>query len=383
LGRALYSWLLFPPVATLPLFLLLLVGGGEGGPGASGPVWIVALFGYAVSTGFSGFLLANDRTEGLLPLDGFAQGILFLPLSQTFSALPVLPWVAAALLSVSLVGLAYRGAVGASATSGAPEQSPRLLAAAIREAAVEFSPLPAAYADAQGLLVQANAPFRKALDLPSEGALSLPLAETFPEGESRAVLSEGEYRIHRKPDSEGVFLCLSPLLRETTPQPPASSAGPGLAILNPDTGLYTEAYLATRGPEEVERAQRYRRWLSGLLLSMELKPRADFPVPAEEERTLRASFGRRIRESVRRVDLPFLQGSDRYLILLPETSQSDAKNLMNRLKNLPREVFDAELLPLVNPLVRCGLTFYNGNTPMDFPTFQKSLETSLDSMEAE
>jgi diguanylate cyclase (GGDEF)-like protein len=104
-----------------------------------------------------------------------------------------------------------------------------------------------------------------------------------------------------------------------------------LAVTDPVTGLFNRHKLNETLELEIERAHRYRRPLSLIIIDMDrLKAINDMyghPAGDEALRTVAAA----IRSQVRRVDLATRYGGDEFVILLPEASESDARAIAERI----------------------------------------------------
>lgn len=104
-----------------------------------------------------------------------------------------------------------------------------------------------------------------------------------------------------------------------------------LAVTDPVTGLYNRHKLNDTLDLEIERAQRYRRPLSLIMIDMDrLKDINDsYGHPAGDEalRTVAAA----IRSQVRRVDLATRYGGDEFVIVLPEAAEADAQAIAQRI----------------------------------------------------
>jgi hypothetical protein len=149
------------------------------------------------------------------------------------------------------------------------------------------------------------------------------------------------------------------------------------AIYDKASGLYTDDYRKIRGPEEVSRAQRYKRPLSGLLISLSFDPNSDVKLTGEQSAMLGNAFKSRTQSMLRATDCGFLMNDGRVQILLPETPQAGAKTLLSRITTMPQDVFDEEIRNAVNPRVRGGLFFYNGANRMEYGIFSAALEEAF------
>jgi hypothetical protein len=102
------------------------------------------------------------------------------------------------------------------------------------------------------------------------------------------------------------------------------SHGRKLAIYERDSGLFAHWYMELRGKEECDRARRYGRQLSFLVVE---------PMGSTDEwgtlRALQIWFGSELRQS----DVAGYLGNGRYLIIMPEADGDAASSLIERLKN--------------------------------------------------
>lgn len=111
-----------------------------------------------------------------------------------------------------------------------------------------------------------------------------------------------------------------------------------LAITDPLTGLYNRHKLSDVLEAEHERAVRYGRPVSVIMMDMDdLKVVNDTLGHAAGDAVLRA-VGEAIRRHIRRLDLPTRYGGDEFLVVLPETLLGDAARVAERISGAVRMV---------------------------------------------
>jgi hypothetical protein len=190
------------------------------------------------------------------------------------------------------------------------------------------------------------------------------------------VLESGRWLVTQEKEGARYYFSLRrPVGGETAVQAPPADAG--MSIYDRETGLYTDEYRKTRGPEEVSRAQRYKRPLSGLLVALTFEPGADVTLTNEQAVMLDNAFKTRIQSALRTTDCGFLMHDGRVQILLPETPQTGAKTLLGRIITLPQDLFDEAVRTAVNPRVRGALYFYNGASRMEYGIFSAAMEEAF------
>lgn len=98
------------------------------------------------------------------------------------------------------------------------------------------------------------------------------------------------------------------------------------------TGQFNRRYIFEELEKEVERAKRYGRQLSGMMIDID-----DFKMINDRyghligDRVLK-TFARVIRKSIRRVDILGRYGGDEFLVILPEASLETAKRVGQRIQ---------------------------------------------------
>lgn len=104
-----------------------------------------------------------------------------------------------------------------------------------------------------------------------------------------------------------------------------------LSMTDPLTGLWNYRYLKDAVRREVERANRFHHTLTVLALDLDRFKEVNdvYGHPAGD--AVLAEFARRIRSQIREVDLPFRQGGEEFVVLLPETDARGGVTVAQRL----------------------------------------------------
>ncbi|GAA3335871.1 hypothetical protein GCM10020358_05850 [Amorphoplanes nipponensis] len=111
-----------------------------------------------------------------------------------------------------------------------------------------------------------------------------------------------------------------------------------LSLTDPLTGLWNYRYLRESLRREVERASRFGRMLTVLVLDLDhFKDVNDTYGHAAGDTVLR-EFARRIRVGLREVDVAFRQGGEEFVVLLPETDAFGGVIVAERLGAAIREI---------------------------------------------
>jgi diguanylate cyclase (GGDEF)-like protein len=92
-----------------------------------------------------------------------------------------------------------------------------------------------------------------------------------------------------------------------------------LSLTDPLTGLWNYRYLRESLRREVERASRFGRMLTVLVLDLDHFKEVNDTYGHAAGDTVLGEFARRIRLALREVDVAFRQGGEEFVVLLPET----------------------------------------------------------------
>ncbi|MEV6689965.1 diguanylate cyclase [Micromonospora sp. NPDC051196] len=104
-----------------------------------------------------------------------------------------------------------------------------------------------------------------------------------------------------------------------------------LSLTDPLTGLWNYRYLRESLRREVERASRFGRMVSVLVLDLDRFKKINDTYGHAAGDTVLAEFARRVRGEIREVDLAFRQGGEEFVLLLPETDARGAAIVAERL----------------------------------------------------
>lgn len=111
-----------------------------------------------------------------------------------------------------------------------------------------------------------------------------------------------------------------------------------LSLTDPLTGLWNYRYLRESLRREVERASRFGRMLTVLVLDLDHFKDVNDTYGHAAGDTVLGEFARRIRIGLREVDVAFRQGGEEFVVLLPETDAYGGVIVAERLGSAVREI---------------------------------------------
>ena len=236
------------------------------------------------------------------------------------------------------------------------------------------------HTDNKGVVMNATTGFCEAVGRDIKGVAGKMITDLMPIDNEEVTLASGKWWLTQEHDGARYYFLLRPTPDGKPQLTTVVEAVPDekfASIYDKATGLYTDGYRKIRGPEEVSRAQRYKRPLSGLLIALSFEPANDVKLTGEQEGLLDDTFKSRVQEALRATDCGFLTADGRLQILLPETPQAGAKTLLSRITTMPQDIFDEEVRTAINPRVKGGLFFYNGASRMEYGIFSAALEEAF------
>jgi hypothetical protein len=372
-------WLFFPPAFSF-VFLILsaLLRDSAAKIRVPETVWGLTISAYICLCAISLFFILRCDDRRNYGISALAQGLLLSVMSMQFGV-TFLSWIGLIIFLTGLVQVFFH-----STSHDAREHAP---GAATHDDGIsvfkrvdslaEKLALPMCFTDNKGIIAGATTTFCEVVGKDANAIIGEVISDVLPIDSGEAVLDSGKWWITQ--EKEGMRHYFS--LRPTPDGRPAHVSAPdvpcGVGIYDDDTGLYTDEYRKIRGPEEVGRAQRYKRPLSGILLALTFEPGIDVKLTKEQEAMLDHAFKTKVQSALRTTDCGFLMADGRTQLLLPETPQSGAKTLLSRVITLPQDIFDEAIRTAVNPTVKGGMFFYNGATRMEYGIFSAALEESF------
>ena len=135
------------------------------------------------------------------------------------------------------------------------------------------------------------------------------------------------------------------------------NAGRKLVIYERETGLFAYWYIALRCEEECYRAQRYRRPLSIAVVE---------PDQTSDSWAIAEQITGALEKRLRKADLPGYLGNARFVLVMPETDQDGALDVLRRIEEDVTEM-------------RCGLAAF----PQDGHNFDQLYEIAARRLAAE
>lgn len=331
----------------------------------------------------SGFYISQRENGYLWSVCCLAQGVLLTTMALQMGS-SFFSWLGLVLLLVGLI-LVFFHATGGNRSlhdAGHGESDIARQNAQERERTENVLgklALPICITDSKGIVLGATHNFFDAIGK-NQGEIEGEIIGDFLQsGQEEITLESGTWWIQKINEGSRHYIALLPTC-DCKPVRMQPSKSMGISIQDQATGLYTDEYRKIRGPEEVMRAQRYRRWLSGLQLELTYEGVDRLGLSEQHREMLFNAFAQKVKASLRSMDCGFLMPNKRVQVLLPETPQAGAKTLLGRLLAIPQEVFDDDVRDAVRPVVKGGLYFFNGNPPMDYNVFSAALEESFGKM---
>jgi PAS domain S-box-containing protein len=370
------KWLFFPPVISFILLMLsALFHNRAAEVHVPETVWGMVFAAYMCMCSLWLFFTMRGENKYNQGISILTQGLL-LPVMAIQFGVTFMSWIGLVFFLAGLIMVFFY------ATRRGASPQPSLQSAETGEAGpykrvddlLEKLELPACYTDGNGTITWATSSFCEVLGREPDGVAGRIISDFLPVDGEEAILESGRWLLTQEKEGARYYFSLRPARdgRSTA----ADTAPEDKSIYDKATGLYTDDYRKIRGPEEVSRAQRYKRPLSGLLVGLTYEAGNDVKLSNEQKIMLDNAFKSRVQSVLRVTDCGFLMTDGRIQMLLPETPQSGAKTLLSRIIVLPQDLFDENIRTAINPKVKSGLFFYNGASRMEYGIFSAALEES-------
>ena len=372
-------WIFFPPFFSFFLLILtVFFHRREAAFEVPSIVWGLAIAAYICLCGISAIYIAKRDTRYNTGVAFLAQGVL-LSVIAVQAGVVVFAWLGLVLFLIGLFCVFLYATRGQASVELAAKDASDLETEAGGDKLLSKLGVPICYTDSRGFVEGATAPFLEAIDKEPEEIVGEPITDAIPIDSKEVLLPSGRWWLEIVKSGPRHYFYLLPTKdgkpsKEPTPAQKKTDSG-DVVLIDPETGLYTNEYRKIRGPEEVSRAQRYKRPLSGMLLELTFDTSPSVTLSEEQFTMLRKAFATKVKDVLRTTDCGFWMDDHKQIqLLLPETPQAGAKTLMSRLLLLPQDVFDEDIRAAVNPKVRAGMYFYNGASKLEYGVFTATLE---------
>ncbi|MDR1516027.1 MAG: PAS domain-containing protein [Synergistaceae bacterium] len=371
-------WILFPPVLSIVLLVpTAILHNGELAVRLPPVLWGTAIAAYLCFCCFSAFFISKGDKEYSSAIALLSQGVLLIIVSLRAGS-PLLSWVGLVCFVIGL-SIIFYNVTNYSVSEG--EESPEAVEAQnenVRErvdSLLSKLDMPVCVTDAKGVIIAANPKFCEASGAEGEDIMGELINEVLPIDQDTVSFESGKWWISQIKEGARYYFSLLPTLDcKPVVEDLSVHEHKGIAITDSDTGLLVEEYRLIRGPQEISRAQRYKRSVSGILLELLLNPSQDVNLSDKQKYMMFVAFATRVRQALRTTDCGFLLPDNRIQLILPETPVVGAKTLLSRLTTLPQDVFDDAVREAIHPKVKSGLFFYNGTTKMEYGIFSAAIE---------
>jgi PAS domain-containing protein len=373
-------WILFPPVISIALLVpTALFHDRELAAQVSPVIWGVTIAAYLCLCCLSAFFISRDDDRHSSVIALLSQGLMLTVVSARAGA-ALLSWMGLVCFVIGL-SIAFWSATNRPAHDTAVTfEEPGTQNQSSREridSLLSKLDLPVCVTDAKGVIVGVNPKFCEAVGKSFDDMSGELVNEVLPIDQDTATFDSGKWWLTQAKEGARYYFSLLPThdCRPATDPPPTHEAiHKSIAIADPETGLMVDEYRLVRGPQEISRAQRYKRSVSGILLELQFNPAQDVNLSDKQKHMMFVAFAARVAHALRTTDCGFLLPDKRIQLMLPETPVAGAKTLLSRLTTLPQDVFDDEIRDAVNPKVKSGLFFYNGTTRMEYGIFSAAIE---------
>ncbi|MDR3166172.1 MAG: PAS domain-containing protein [Synergistaceae bacterium] len=375
-------WLFFPPVFSF-FFLILsaLLHNKAAAVAVPNVVWGMTVAAYICMCALSLFFIMRGEYRFNYGISFLTQGLMISVMSMQFGV-TFMSWIGLIFFLAGLVAAFFYttrqhmpdspSAAVVSHDDNAGSSYKKL------DGVLEKLAVAVCHTDNKGVVANATTRFCEAVGRDVDDIVGKTITDLIPLDNDEVTLASGTWWITQEHDGARYYFLLKPT-PDGKPQEAKVVEIPSdeKSIYDKATGLYTDEYRKIRGPEEVIRAQRYKRPLSGLLVAMSLEPSSDVQLTQEQENMLDSTFKSNVQTALRNTDCGFLTVDGRVQVLLPETPQAGAKTLLSRILTMPQDIFDEDIRMAVNPRVSGGLFFYNGASRMEYGIFSAALEEAF------
>ncbi len=366
-------WLTIPPLLSIPLSIILIAFGGESGKVSVGaPLWVLLLMLYFSLSMLYVVSIRREAFAVLTPVQLASQGIMVCLVSLEAGSPPITPWlgVTGAVAGIFML-IHFSAGQKQKGARQQPEKRETASDSPATSAAPGGFPFPSVVTDGEGTILYANAAFEELTD--GKSVKNEKITSFFIPGEPEILLEKKKFTALQKAQDNRFYF----LLIDEIPQQKKSGQKTAFELFDSKTGFYSRGYAKVRIAEELSRANRYRRWLCGILLKIKCTSLPGLSRQEALEETFLIAYCQFVRDSIRNSDMGFFMGGDELLILLPETPQQGAKDVSLKLVDLPEGLAEMKKDYPFTVDIEYGFLYYSGNYPLQYDQFMEKLYSSL------
>ncbi|MBQ7543825.1 MAG: hypothetical protein IJT02_02675 [Synergistaceae bacterium] len=326
-GNNFLKWITVPPVVAIATIMLARAMGtgnvsGEVDLSVWGLVWLL----FIVISVLYGLFIAHGFSQGLVPLQALAQGILLCPMSIMYGA-RMFQWLG--------VILAVCGAAALVVAYNQTEAERNKVVVLEVEDDLKQLPVNFAITDETGAILNLTDDMLEVLGLSRLNMLGKNISEWFSPVSKTAEINGKIWDIKRISIDDGrrFYFELNPKglpTGEESSEGGSTSGGVVLAFTDEDTQLHTFNYGFARISDELYRAGRYGRAVSAVMLRLvfpQLLPSDDMD---KYTRPFRA-YSARVINNIRQSDTAIQTGEFQILVVLSECPYQMVENVIERL----------------------------------------------------
>lgn len=190
-------------------------------------------------------------------------------------------------------------------------------------------------------IVAANDPFAAILGRVTDKLAGAKFADVIsPDVEANPVeFADAEWISHRTSKGRQTMFMFSPMPAKKEPERRVEGNG----IIDPETGLFTSAYMSYKGEGDVQLCRRCKRSLTVVIFMLSFEEK-NLVVPSDDARhAAYIAFSNMVASSIRAYDSAYAGGEGEVIVFYPDTSPQGAKSAVARLLSNAKKIAKIEV----------------------------------------